>query len=816
MLPVASLSETLCRTLQDQNVILSAPPGAGKSTYLPLRLLEQEWLAGRKILMLQPRRVAVRAIAGYLAEQLGEPVGHTIGYRIRGEARVSAGTRLEILTEGLLTRLIQQDPELGGVGLIIFDEFHERNLHGDFSLALSLESQAALREDLRLLVMSATLENMPLERILPDAAHLRTEGRSFPVDIRYQTINPHQPWLATMASVIRKTLAEESGSLLAFLPGAGEIRRLVEQLESELPDNVRLYCLYGDLGKEAQMAAIAPLSSGERKLVLATNIAETSLTIEGIRVVVDSGLEKVARFDLNQGITHLTLQKVSQASATQRAGRAGRLGPGICYRLWGEEQHSRLARQTVPQILLADMAPLQLEAAAWGAELTDLPLLDKPTDAQLAQSSELLRKLGALDKNGKITPHGRQLCQLGCHPRLANMLLAAKAMDDASLSLACYLAVLVESKDPLGRADTVSVELRLDYLLRRGGDPLSRLAANWASRLGIRLTRFDSDQAGVLLARAYPDHIAKSRGNGRYLLASGLGVQLDESDSLCRHEYLVVTNLLQSRSGDAKAGLAAPVPLARLKTDYSHLISQHFNAQWDEDQRQIRAISQLRLGKIVLSSENQAQLDEPQLQTLWAQLVRDKGLDWLPMPENASQWLARVRLAAEQLPEFDSQQWTEQALLKDLENWLLPYLGKSRSFKQLAALDFLSLLKNRLDWQALSLLDRELPGHITVPSGSRCALRYEQDGTVTLSVRMQEIYGLAETPVLCRGKIVLSIELLSPARRPLQKTRDLAGFWAGSYKEVQNEMKGRYPKHFWPDDPATAQATTKTKKAMSH
>ena len=815
-LPVEKLIPELESQLCEQNVILSAPPGAGKSTYLPLVLLKAPWLAGKKIIMLQPRRVAVRAIAGYLAGQLGEPVGQTVGYRIRGEARVSADTRLEILTEGLLTRLIQQDPELTDIGLVIFDEFHERNLHGDFSLALCLESQAALREDLRLLVMSATLENMQLERILPDAVCLSSEGRSYPVEVRYLPVTANQPWLTVMALVIRQALTEETGSLLAFLPGAGEIRRLAEQLERELADNIRLYCLYGDLGKEAQMAAIAPLAPGERKLVLATNIAETSLTIEGIRVVVDSGLEKVARFDLNQGITHLTLQKISQASATQRAGRAGRLGPGICYRLWGQEQHQRLARQSAPQILLADMAPLMLEAAAWGTDIPGLPLLDQPTEAQLAQGRELLVKLGALDSSGRITTHGRNICQLGCHPRLANMLLAARDRGAASLSLACHLAALVESKDPLGRAETVSVSPRLDYLQKRSADPLTRLAGGWAGRLGTKLTDFDVDEAGELLALAYPDHIAKSRGNGRYLLASGLGVQLDETDPLCRCDYLVVANLLQSRSGDARVGLAAPVSLDLLEAKFSHLISQRYSVDWDEGQQQIRALSQQRLGRIIMSSTNQAQLDEAQLQTLWAQLIRQKGLGWLPLSQSAHQWLGRVRLAAELMPDFEAAQWTDEALLADLETWLLPYLGNSRSYKQLAVLDCYSLLRNRLDWQAQSLLDKELPTHITVPSGSRCPLQYEQDGTVTLAVRMQEMYGLAETPVLCRGKIPLSIELLSPARRPLQKTRDLAGFWAGSYKEVQKEMKGRYPKHFWPDDPASARATTKTKKAMSH
>ncbi|WP_102794214.1 ATP-dependent helicase HrpB [Bowmanella denitrificans] len=815
-LPVASVLSELVTALKQQNVILSAPPGAGKSTLVPLHLLQQAEFSGKKILMLQPRRVAVRAIASYLAARLGETVGQTVGYRIRGESKTSSNTRLEILTEGLLTRKLQQDPELADTAVVIFDEFHERNLHSDFALALCLESQGALREDLRLLVMSATLDELGLEQLLPDAIRLQSAGRSFAIEYHYKAVPTSQPWLPCMASLVLQALQEHRQGVLAFLPGAADIRKLAQLLTPHLDASVRLHCLYGELGKQAQMAAVEPLPAGCKKLVLATNIAETSLTIEDIAVVVDSGLEKIARFDLNQGVTHLVSQRISQASATQRAGRAGRVGPGVCYRLWPQEQQARLVAQSQPQILQSDVSALMLEALTWGTELTALPLLDKPSDAQLAQATTLLKQLGALDSDMRVTRHGRELAKLGSHPRLANMMLSASQQSTQALTLACMLAALLESKDPLKPSYTLDMVERIDWLLCHRQDPIMQLAGNWARRLGGRLTaKVDGREAGKLLALAFPDRIAKKRGAGRYLLARGIGVKLDELDPLCSHEYLLVADLIQTGDGgDIRAGLSAALSLADIEATVGHLFTEELRCDWHQQAEQIRARKIRKLGSIEIRSEVMSHPSKAELEQIWAVLIRDKGLAWLPLTDNSIQLMRRIRLAARCLGQPDEQDWTDAALLDSLADWLLPYLGEVRSFRQLQGLDWHNLLRNRLDWNSQSLVDKELPSHLLVPSGSRCTLDYQEDGQVCLSVRMQEMYGMATTPAIANGRIAVLVELLSPARRPLQKTGDLAGFWQGSYKDVQKEMKGRYPKHFWPDNPATAQATTRTKKAM--
>lgn len=813
-LPVAAIAEPLCVSLQHANVILSAPPGAGKSTYLPLVLLQAPWLAGKKIIMLQPRRVAVRAIAAYLAEQLQEPVGQTIGYRIRGESKVSSATRVEIVTEGLLTRMLQQDPELTGVGVVIFDEFHERNLHADFALALSLEAQGALRDDLRLLVMSATLDEIGLQRLLPDAICLSSPGRSYPVSMHYHPVPAQSDLIGAMSALILKVLREEPGSLLAFLPGAGEIRRLAAMLTPQLSPDIRLYSLYGELGKDAQMAAIAPLQAGERKLVLATNIAETSLTIDGIRLVVDSGLEKVARYDLNRGITQLQTQRISRASATQRAGRAGRLGPGICYRLWSEESHPRLAAQALPQMQTSDITPLVLEAAAWGTCMEQLALLDPPTSAQLTQARQLLHTLAALDHEYRITPLGRAMCALGCHPRIAHMLLKAREMGAEAASLGCVLAALLESKDPL-TSDSTDVQLRLSYLHSHPQDRLWQTAAMWAKRLDISLHRqFDTTPAALLLAMVYPDRIGKSRGSGRYLLANGAGAALEAQDPLQGQDYLVVADLIKTTGGDARISLAVSVDIALLQQAMPHLFSEQWTSSWDLQSQRIVGRKVCRLGSITLRSEALPGIRGEALLSVWRSVIEERGIAWLPLGESAQQLRRRVTLAATLFPEETWPSCTDEALLDSLEHWLLPYLHDSRSYADLQQLDFYTLLRNRMDWALQQKLDSALPVKFTAPSGLSHPLQYQEDGSVLLSVKMQEMYGLVQTPSIAQGRIRILLELLSPARRPLQKTADLAGFWRGSYKAVQKEMKGRYPKHFWPDDPACAMPTSKTKKAM--
>lgn len=825
MLPVASIQEQLINQLQHNDVILIASPGAGKSTYLPLRLLEARQFQGQKIIMLQPRRIAVRTIAEYLAKQLGEEVGQTIGYRIRGEAKVSAHTRLEIVTEGLLSRQLMSNPELPGVGLIIFDEFHERNLHSDFALALCLEIQQALRDDLRLLVMSATLEVSPLQALMPMASILESEGRMYPVEHIYQSLATQQTLLDGVLQTIHRALREQRGSILVFLPGAWEIQTLAQKLEP-LVSNTLLVCpLYGELNKQQQMAAIAPTSPEQRKIVLATNIAETSLTIEGIKVVVDSGQEKVALFNLNKGISELKQQAISQSSATQRAGRAGRLSAGTCYRLWAKESHARLAKHSQAQIMHSDICAMLLDAAAWGTSISELALLDQPSSAQLKQATELLQKLGALDAVEKITPHGRQISQLACHPRLANMLLSSKQLEKNAQALACILAAILDDKDILPRSSSASLLLRLHALQAKPNHPMWKLVRTWEKRIGLvgnfsGKNAYSEHMLPILLALAFPDHIGQNRGRGKFLLANGSGAFLPEDDPLAHSPWLAVGQLiLTSNKADARIAYAEEIDLAYIEQYLPHLFALKDSCQWRQGEQKIVAQRQKLLGAICIHSQPLKTFDSGLVQQLWCNQIRQQGLHALPWGEASLAYLARLRLAAHLYPAQQdsnpiwpdlSEQWLEQ----HLEQWLGPYLTDIRAWSELSKLDWQNIVKSRLDWSQQNLLEQTLPSHIKVPSGSNIPLTYAVDGSVTLAVRMQEVYGMADTPTLAQGKVKVTMELLSPAHRSLQKTQDLAGFWAGSYKQVQKEMKGRYPRHFWPDDPANATATSKTKKKM--
>ncbi|WKE66314.1 ATP-dependent helicase HrpB [Gallaecimonas kandeliae] len=799
-LPVDEVLPELWAALEGGNrVILEAPPGAGKSTQVPLFLLPK--LPGR-ILMLEPRRLAARSLARYLASRLGEKPGQTIGYRTRTDSAVGPGTRLEIVTEGILVRRLQNDPELDGISLVIFDEFHERNLVGDLALALALDVQEGLRDDLKLLVMSATLEGERLRRFLEPCARVQSQGRSFPVDIRYQAPKPNQPWLGLCESVVLNTLAAEPGSMLVFLPGGGEIRRLAQNLEGRLAEDIDCYPLYGDLDKGLQDAAIAPPKPGRRKLVLATPIAETSLTIEGIRLVVDAGWCRRPMLDGATGMSQLKLCRISQASATQRAGRAGRLEPGIAIRLWGESQQQSLAQHSPPEILEADLGPLALELAQWGTEPGQLHWLDSPPAKPWREAQQLLDQLDALEA-GKITAAGRAMARLGCHPRLAHMLTQVAQEAARDLKEACLLAALLEERDPFASWDS-DIASRLPML---GKHAIARQAERYQRQLKAQ---GDADWSlGAMLSLAYPERIARQVAPGRYRLAMGRGAVLAEGDRLWGCPWLVVAQMSGDK-GDALIRLAAPVD----EDDWRALHERHIRWQPRLDWEGERLVAQQeeRYGALVLASKPLADLSREDKVKALCDWLRRQGSQSLPWDEGARQLQLRIQCAALWLPGEPWPLVDDDSLMAALEDWLGPYLGEIRSKGALAKLDLAQALRGLLPWPLPKLLDDKLPSKLLVPTGQHFALEYRPDEPPVLSVPIQALYGQLASPTLCDGAVTVTCALLSPARRPLQVTRDLAGFWAGSYSEVRKEMRGRYPKHDWPEDPANAKPTRFTKK----
>ncbi|MFT5674586.1 MAG: ATP-dependent helicase HrpB [Paraglaciecola sp.] len=817
MLPVVQILPALIQQLSLGNAILVAPPGAGKSTCLPLKLIESTVFTGQKIIMLQPRRIAVRSIAGYLAEQLGEAVGQTVGYRIRGESKVSANTKLEIVTEGILTRMLQSQADLPGIGLVIFDEFHERSIHADFSLALCLEVQQALRENLRLLVMSATLDVNSLQPLMPDAKLLQCTGRSYPVNIIYQGDNTQGHLYQKVCRLILAVIHQHTQDTLVFLPGASDIRQTASSLKQKLPEGFKIHCLFGELAKSEQQAALQPDSEGLRKIILATNIAETSLTIEGIDVVIDSGMQKIATFQLSKGVTHLQTQRISQSSAIQRAGRAGRLGPGTCYRLWSAEQQDRLAKHNTSEILLSDMAAFILEAAVWGSTLNELALIDPPTKAQLEQGLQTLQALQVIDLDERLTVHGRAVHALSCHPSIANMLLSSKTISPAHASLACAVAALLESKDPLGYQHGVQLYSRLQYLQQHKSDSIWQLVRQWHKRMNCSLQDWPLEDVGVLLAFAFPQWIARLRHAGRYLLANGSGAQLAEDDPLAQQQWIVAANMLSTdmQQGDVRIRLAESLSKQNIEHYFSHLLYPYDVCHWDSQRQAIVAEKQHKLGEILWSTEPALKPSIEAINKIWQGVILKKGVMQLPFDEHALQLIYRLRLASTVLNEYNWPDMSVLGLESSMEQWLLPYMTKCRTWKQLVKLNFTEILTSRLGWQSQQRLNKLLPLKLKVPSGSQIKLTYNPDGMVQLSVRMQEVYGLADTPTLANGKLKVQMALLSPAGRALQTTQDLAGFWHSSYKSVQKEMKGRYQRHFWPDDPANAIATSKTKKKMN-
>ncbi|AGN87228.1 ATP-dependent helicase HrpB [Enterobacter sp. R4-368] len=804
-LPVAAvLPDILSALLTAPQVLLSAPTGAGKSTWLPLQLLQQGDITGR-ILLLEPRRLAARNVAQRLAELLDEKPGETVGYRMRAETCVGPNTRLEVVTEGILTRLVQQDPELSGVGLVILDEFHERSLQADLALALLLDVQQGLRDDLKLLVMSATLDNARLQALLPEAPTIVSEGRAYPVEQRYQPLPSHLRFDEAVAQATAELLRNEPGSLLLFLPGVGEIQRVQEQLASRVGSDVLLCPLYGALPLSEQRKAILPAPVGQRKVVLATNIAETSLTIEGIRLVVDSAQERVARFDARSGLTRLVTQRISVASMTQRAGRAGRLEPGICVHLLSKEQAERAAAQSSPEIVSSDLSGLLMELIQWGCqEPAQLKWLDLPPAVNLAAARKLLSQLQALE-DGRLTPFGQRMAALGNEPRLAAMLAAANGRDE--IATAAKLAAILEEPPRGANSDLSAV--------------FSRNQPNWQQRarqLARRLKSSDGEPDNTvlapLLASAFADRIARRRGQeGRYQLANGMGATLDADDALNRHEWLIAPLLLQgSASPDARILLALPLDIDALVTRCPHLLQQSDTVEWDEAQGTLKAFRRSQIGQLTLKVQPLAKPSEEELHRAMLNGIRDKGLRVLNWTPDAEQLRLRLHCAAKWLPEVDWPAVDEASLLENLEQWLLPQMSGIRSLRELKALDLSQALQNAMPWSLRQRLDSELPAHYTVPTGSRIAIRYHEDNPPALAVRMQEMFGEATTPVIAQGRVALVLELLSPAQRPLQITRDLSAFWAGAYREVQKEMKGRYPKHVWPDDPANTAPTRRTKK----
>ncbi|QVB78597.1 ATP-dependent helicase HrpB [Salmonella enterica] len=807
-LPVAAVLPELLTALKTApQVLLSAPTGAGKSTWLPLQLLQllQQGPVAGKILLLEPRRLAARNVAQRLAEALNEKPGETVGYRMRAQSCVGPRTRLEVVTEGVLTRMIQRDPELRGVGLVILDEFHERSLQADLALALLLDIQQGLRDDLRLLIMSATLDNDRLCQRLPDAPTIVSEGRAFPVERRYQPLAAHLRFDEAVAMATAELLRHENGSLLLFLPGVGEIQRVHEHLASRVGSDVLLCPLYGALSLEAQRKAIVPAPAGMRKVVLATNIAETSLTIEGIRLVVDSAQERVARFDARTGLTRLVTQRISQASMTQRAGRAGRLAPGICLHLLAKEQAERAAAQSDPEILHSDLSGLLMEVLQWGChDPASLFWLDRPPEVNLQAARRLLLMLGALEGE-RLSARGQKMAATGNEPRLAAMLVNAGEGDSAAT--AAMLAAILEDPPRGGGTD-------LSVLFSRRQPGWQQRSQQLLKRLQVRNGEPDSALIMPLLARAFSDRIARRRGQeGRYQLANGMGAMLDADDALGRHEWLIAPLLLQgSASPDARILLAQPLDIASLIQACLDLLRQSDTVEWDEAQGTLKAWRRMRIGQLTVSVQPLAKPSEEELHQAMLNGIRDKGLAVLNWTPEAEQFRLRLHCAAKWLPEYDWPAVDEASLLATLENWLLPHMTGVQSLRSLKSLNVTQALRGLLDYAMLQRLDSELPGHYTVPTGSRITIRYHEDNPPALAVRMQEMFGEAKTPTIAQGRVPLVLELLSPAQRPLQITRDLSAFWQGAYREVQKEMKGRYPKHVWPDDPANTAPTRRTKK----
>ena len=812
ILPIDAALPALRASLADRNAaVLVAPPGAGKTTRVPLVLLEESWAKDKKILILEPRRLAARAAAARMAATLGEKVGDTVGLRVRFGSRVTKRTRIEVVTEGIFTRLVIDDPSLEGVAAVLFDEFHERSLDADLGLALARDSQQGLRPDLKLLVMSATLDGARVAALLGDAPAVESEGRAFPVETRYLGRDSRAPVERQVADAIERALRAETGSLLVFLPGAGEIRRTESLLKERVTDDsVDIVALYSALDAREQDRAISPATEGRRKVVLATSIAETSLTIEGVRVVIDSGLSRVPRYEPDVGITRLETVRVSRAAADQRRGRAGRVEPGVCYRLWDEPQTASLEAYTRPEILSADLSSFVLDLAQWGvSDPGKLAFLDPPPRAALGEATKLLAELGAIDRAGRITEEGRKLRALPLPPRLARMVVDAAA--EGAGELAAGIAATITERGLGG--DDVDLRHRLENFRRdrsKRADDARAMVRRWAETAGGRAAGGGHDP-GSLLALAYPDRIAKNRGggNGSFLLASGRGGNVDPASPLAREPYLVVAELTGAASA-SRVILAAPITLGEIEARYAGQIEEDEAVAFEATSASLRSRRVKKLGALTLSERTLPVASGPEAARLLAQGIAGVGIAKLPWSKAQLQFRDRVNF----LRRAEGDEWpdlADHALAGAAAAWLAPFLDGKIGLSQISADDLAAALDVLVPWNLRKRLDAEAPTHFTAPSGSNVPIDYEGEEGPRLAIRVQELFGLAIHPVIAGGRVPLLIELLSPAHRPVQVTRDLPGFWRGSYKDVRSDLRGRYPKHPWPDDPLTAPATRRAK-----
>jgi len=837
-LPIHQVIPEIISTLKSSNrLVLQAPPGAGKTTVVPIALLDETWLEGRQIIMLEPRRLATRNAAARMAELLGEKVGETVGYQIRADRCVSQKTKILVVTEGILTRMLQGDPALEKTALIIFDEFHERNLHGDLALALSLQSQELLRDDLKIMVMSATLNTKAISDLLNNAPVITSEGRSFPVKNIYLNAKTPHPTPMKLSSLVSKIVGDvvhnECGSILIFLPGVREIKNVASKLSETLKDdNIIISPLYGDMSKQAQDAAIRPSKEGKRKIVLATNIAETSLTIEGITVVIDSGLQRVSTFNSGSGMNRLHTVAISQDSATQRSGRAGRLSPGKCYRLWHE--HRQMAQHSSPEILTSDLTPMVLELANWGvSELNELQWLNLPATSAIKHAKELLNKLGALE-NMTITEHGKAMLALGAHPRLAHMIIKT-----ANIGLgknASLVAALLSEKDIFSGQARHATDLtqRVTAIQERhSGNHIDRgavkrvltTASSFQKKLKniASLEESSGDMVGVLLGFAYPDRIAKCRDvkNSRYVLSGGKGAKLNIEDELFSEPYLVIADLDAAQT-DARIYTAASISEAQIEKYFSEHIVTERQTTWNDITERVEARERIKLGAIILGERPIQNINNDDISTALLGAIKEKGLDALNWSKEALSLRQRVGFLnynketnlnvsniVGELPDF-SDTW----LLEHMEKWLLPHLDGVKSFKACQKLSTYPMLLSLMTWEQQQNIDRLAPAKLKVPSGSNITINYEDSASPVLAVRLQELFGMLETPLLINGAVVMTVELLSPAHRPMQVTKDLKSFWKNTYAEVKKELRGKYKRHYWPDDPYDAIATNKTKKRM--
>ena len=813
-LPIDAVLGDLAATLaRSSTAVLVAPPGAGKTTRVPLALLDAAWTKDKKIIVLEPRRIAARAAAERMAQTLGEKVGETVGYRVRFGSKISRATRIEVVTEGIFTRQILDDPELSGVAAVLFDEFHERSLDADLGLALARDAQQGLRENLRILVMSATLDGARVAKLLGDAPVIASEGRAFPVDTRYLGRKPDVQIERQMADAIATALRADAGSVLAFLPGAAEIRRTQTFLAERVSDpNTEIVPLFGALEATVQDRAISPPPKGQRKVVLATSIAETSLTIEGVRIVVDSGMARVPRYEPDIGLTRLETIRASRAAVDQRRGRAGRTEPGICYRLWDEPQTASLEAYTRPEILSADLSSLVLDLAHWGTtDPSTLAFLDPPPLPALTEARVLLRELNALDESGRITPEGNSLRALALPPRLARMIVDSHRLGSGE-EAASIAAILTERG--LG-GDSADLDARLDHFRRdrsQRAQSARQLAERWAKQVAAS-EPFDVDDhspsTGIMLALAFPDRVAKNRGNGSFVLANGRGASVEQTSALAKSPYIAVAELTGT-AANGRILLAAPITQTQIEQQFADHIQTDDEVTFDRSAMALRARRRKKLHAITLSEQPLSIAPSAETARVLADGLVAAGIDRLPWSKPLKQWRDRVMFLRAASPD----EWpdlSDNALAESRDDWLVPALFHKISLASFSAGDLSDALMALLPWDMRTRLDREAPTHFEAPTGTSLPIDYEAEQGPTIAVRLQELFGLTIHPSIAKGKIPLVLELLSPAHRPVQVTRDLPGFWRGSYAAVRTDLRGRYPRHPWPEDPASAPPTRRVK-----